>query len=151
MTTTNHPGTPNGASETPAVGAATSTTVTTALAPRPVLKVKVKLGQSGKRRYSRGLKDPQRMHRGWTTAATRLAEAAAVGLGDYRDRSEKSARKKRDGAIRDGMENWARAMGKAMKKASKVPGDLVKPINTKAMQRTARVMVRLLAFPFARR
>lgn len=110
------------------------------VARRPVLKVV--LPKKKKRRYSTGLELMQRRQRGVVQAFARAAEAVAVGAATYRDRSEASAFKKRDGAVRDRLKNWSKAVNKAMKVARKVPRDLVKPIDTPETQRIILAAVR---------
>ncbi len=128
----------------PTKPAALQTATAPAAAPRVL---EIKLRSAGKRRYSRGLGDAQRMQRGWAKAAARASEAVATGFATYRDRSEASARARRDGAIRDGLENWARATSKALKKASRVPEDVIKPMNTRRVRRAMRALIRLAALP----
>lgn len=103
-----------------------------------------------KRKYSRRLRDVQEIDRAMAKASWRLNQAVADGFDTYRKRSDHSARKKRDGAIRDGIENWARAMGKTMKKASSAPSDIARAFSSKRMKRRIRAVVRFFALPFRR-
>ena len=103
-----------------------------------------------KRKYSRGLKDVGRLERGAAKAARRMSRALDRGLLEYRRRSNRSARKRRDGAIRDGLENWSRALGKALRASSRAPYDLVRPITTKRFTRRWRDTLRWMAPPLFR-
>src|SRR6185503_483168 len=78
-----------------------------------VIKLK---GNKKKRKYTRGTKDIQRLERGVTKASRRLSRAVASGFATYEKKRNKSSRKKRDGAIRDAIENWTRAYGRATRK-----------------------------------
>ena len=102
------------------------------------------------RRYTRGLKQPQKLERGIAKATSRVARALSRGAGDYWDRSQKSSGKKRDGAIRDALENWSRALGKTGRVASRAPNDVIKRVNTKPVSRAIRQAVRLVVPPFFR-
>jgi type IV secretory pathway TrbL component len=81
------------------------------------------------RKYSRGTRSAQELGRGMNRAAADLASAVATALETYRDRSNNSSYKKRDGMLRDAVENWAKAASEGMKKASDAPYDLVKSVS----------------------
>lgn len=89
----------------------------------------VKHKRSKKRRYSKSLKRLGNAERWVGKAAYRMADALASGLQEYRTKSDKSARKKKDGALRDLFRNAIKGMSKTMSKASKVPSDLVNLMN----------------------
>src|SRR6476661_3333750 len=72
--------------------------------PPVVYEKRTKKGKR-KKKYSRGLKEPQREERRVSRAAERIAQAVVDGLSEYRDRRDKSARRKRDGAIKDAVRN----------------------------------------------
>ena len=88
-----------------------------------------------KKKYSRGLREPQKAEQRISRAAERLAEAVADGLSEYRDRSSSSARKKRDGAIRDAVRNVGRGLSKAIETSAKAPTDLTRKISTRRLTR----------------
>ena len=97
-----------------------------------------------KKKYSKGLKEAQRMERRAADAAERLARAVADGLTVYRKERDKSARKKKDGALVDLIPNAAEGMGEAMRVASKAPVDLAKAVNTKRVRRQMRAVARMM-------
>jgi len=97
-------------------------------------RTKKKKGKK-KRKYSRGLKEPQRVERGVSRAAERIAEAVVDGLSEYRDRRDKSAGKKRDGAIKDAVRNVGRGLEEAIGTAAKVPTDLSKRVSYRRLTR----------------
>lgn len=98
-----------------------------------------------KRRYTRGLSGIQHLERGVARSLDVMAEGFARVFSDYKKRSDKSARKKRDGALRDGLENWTKAMGKGMSISSKAPYKFVRTVSrgrgTKQLRRTLRALV----------
>ena len=65
---------------------------------RPIV---IRLKRKKKRRYSRGLADFGRTTRGLTRASARAARAYYEGYDAFARASDKSARKKKDGALRD--------------------------------------------------
>jgi len=69
--------------------------------PGTLKPVVFKTKKKKKYKYSRGLKDLQRSSRGVAKVSSRLARSVVKGMDAYRKASDKSARKKRDGAIRD--------------------------------------------------
>jgi hypothetical protein len=82
-----------------------------------------------KKKYSRGLpKLGQKAEVSVTKGIRRLARAVEEGLGEWRERSSASARKQRDGALRDAVKNYGKAVTKLHKVAAKVPEDLSKAI-----------------------
>jgi hypothetical protein len=103
-----------------------------------------------KRKTSRGLREAQKVERRATKAAHRLAEAVTAGLSTYRKDRDRSAEKKRDGALRDMPRNVAKAAGKTVRKASRVPSDLVRAVDGKTTRRLMRIGTRFVLFPFSR-
>jgi len=100
-----------------------------------------------KRRYSRGLRTVQDVERGVTTSLTTLSAGVARLFSEYSDRSEKSSRKKRDGALRDAIENWTKAMSKGMRVGGKAPYDFVKAVNSEGGSKPLRDTIKLLTPP----
>jgi len=74
-----------------------------------------------------------------------MAKGFAKVFSDYRERSDKSARKKKDGALRDGIENWTRAMGKGMSISGKAPYKFARTVTrgrgSKQLRRTVRALI----------
>jgi hypothetical protein len=104
----------------------------------------------GKKKYSRGLKDVQRFEDGLTTAAKRLSRAVEKGLRTYRKRRNKSARKRKDGAIRDGLDNLSIGLGRTLRVASDAPYDFTRKVNSKRFSRDLRNTLRFFTLPFFR-
>ncbi|MEW6736395.1 MAG: hypothetical protein AB1489_34200 [Acidobacteriota bacterium] len=97
-----------------------------------------------KKRYSKGLKDLQKFEDGLSKSARRISRALASGLTTYRKRRNKSASKRRDGAIRDGLVNWSKGLGKTLRKASDAPYDIAKSVNSKKITRELRRAFRFI-------
>lgn len=98
-----------------------------------------------KRKYSRGTKDLQRLERGVTRASSRVSEAVAKGFRTYNKESKKSGRRKRDGAMRDALENVTLALADSAGKAAKAPYEIARKINGKLVWRRSRAAGRVVA------
>jgi Family of unknown function (DUF6312) len=96
-----------------------------------------------KRKYSKGSQSIQELGRGMNKAAADVAGAVATALETYRDRANDSSYKKKDGMMRDAVENFAKAASEGMKKASDAPYDLVKTVTRgkggKQLRKTAKM------------
>ena len=95
-----------------------------------------------KRKYSKGLKEIQQFGRSMNKASGRVARAVAKGMATYRKRSDKSARKKRDGALRDLSVNLAEGLGKTVRILSGVPTDLANAMNGRRARKRVRRQLR---------
>jgi transketolase len=109
-----------------------------------VLEYKKKKNRKNKR-YSAGLGDAQRLEEGMSKATRRLAQAVARGTDTYHKERQKSARRKRDGAIRDFVPNMAEGISTSLREASSVPADLARSTNTKGTRRLLRRQLRLVS------
>lgn len=111
---------------------------------RPIV---VNIKKKKKKKYSRGLEDLQRTGRGLTRVSSRIARSVFKGMQTFRKASDKSAGKKRDGALRDLVLNMGKASSKSLRVVSGVPRDLTKALNRrgsrKVLRRQLRVMSRL--------
>ena len=107
----------------------------------------VRVGKKKKRRYSFGLGTVQHLERGVARSLETVSKGVARTFSEYSERSDKSARKKRDGALRDGIENWTKALSKGMRIAGDAPYDFVKQINRGPGSKQVRDTVRLLTPP----
>ena len=101
--------------------------------PRPIVYERTK--KRGRKRYSSGLKDPQKLEEGGSRAAQRLAQAVADGFGEYRRRRDRSAERKKDGAIKDFVRNVGRGAEEALRTGAKVPSDLTRYATNKRLTR----------------
>lgn len=118
--------------------------------PNLVYKIDYKRKKRKKRKYSSGLKDVQRLELGLTRASNRLSRAVSDGLRTYRRKRDKSSRKKKDGAIRDAVENWSKGLSRTIRVGSDAPYDVGKKVNTSRFGRQLRDAVRLIVPPLFR-
>lgn len=92
------------------------------------------------KRYSKGWKDSQIIERDVSRSAERLADAASDGLNRYRRSRNRSAKKKKDGAIKDFVRNVGRGAEDALRTGSKAPSDLTRRATSKRLKRTLRLV-----------
>ncbi len=98
-----------------------------------------------KKKYTKGLKDLQVSTRRVSAVSNDVARSVAKGIKAYQKASDKSAEKKRDGALRDMGLNVAKGLGKSLRAASDVPSDLAKAMDTRGMRRSRRRQAKALA------
>jgi hypothetical protein len=110
---------------------------------RPIV-IKIKKGKK-KRRYSRGLGDLQKSARGFSKISTRAARSMFQGVDTLFKASDKSALKKRDGALRDLGKNLGKAASKALRVSSRIPADVGKVLSTGTSRRVVRRQIRLIS------
>ena len=112
---------------------------------RPIVLTLKKKKKRGKRRYSKGLEEAQRMERHLTRSTQRMARAAEKGITTYRKLSIRSAEKKKDGAILDFFPNSGIAMSRSMREASTIPYDIARAIDTPQNRKRLRRQLRSLS------
>ena len=78
-----------------------------------------------KKKYSRGLRTIQELEVVFTKANRRSAKAVTKGLDKWISNRNKSARKKKNGAIRHSLKNSSKGLRKYLSTSSKVPADLL--------------------------
>ena len=98
-----------------------------------------------KRKYSRGLRDIQVWGRRMAKVNEDVTRAVSNGARTYRKASNKSAQKKRDGAILDFGLNVAKGIGKSLRSSSSVPVDVVRAMSSRGARRRLRRQVRGMA------
>jgi len=106
-----------------------------------VLKTK----KQKKKKYSSGLKDVQIVGRRMSKISSTLLSSVSEGIDAYRKASDKSARKKRDGALRDLNLNVAKGVSKALRESSDLPFDLAKSMSTRGSKRRVRRQIRAIS------
>jgi hypothetical protein len=80
-----------------------------------------------KKKYSsRGLKFGQKAEVPLTRGAQRFARAVEEGLGMWRKKRKSSARKKRNGALRDALKNYGKAATRFQKVAARIPEEITR-------------------------
>ncbi len=100
-----------------------------------------------RRTVSRELRDVETMERYLGRAAQRTARAVADGIDTYRRRRRRSARRKRDGALRDLPRNAAEGMAVTLRVASRVPIDLARAADTPTVRRALYFGTRMVLLP----
>ena len=103
-----------------------------------------------KRTYSRGLRAGQELERGIAQATATFSDAIADTFKTYKKRSRSSSFNKRDGAVRDALKNWTKAVGQGLKTASDAPYDFVSTVNRGRASRRIRDAVRMISPPMFR-
>lgn len=81
-----------------------------------------------KRKYTYGTQGFQSLERGMTTSLETVAEGMTKILHEYNGQRNKSSRKKRDGAIKDALENWAKAVSEGAGTVASAPLHFVKTV-----------------------
>ena len=95
-----------------------------------------------KRKYSRGLKEVQVAGRRMTRTSSRMISAVAKGMDAFRKASDKSARHKRNGVIKDFGVNSAKGLGRSLRASSRVPLELAKAMDNRVSRRFVRLQLR---------
>jgi DNA topoisomerase VI subunit B len=110
---------------------------------RPVVLEYRSKGRSRKKpRYSKGLEDVQELEAGVSKAVRRTARAAEKGTSTYDRARRRSARRKRDGTIKDFGPNMGEALSEALREASKIPAEVADTLDTRPNQRRLRRGIR---------
>jgi hypothetical protein len=94
-----------------------------------------------KKKYSsKSARDFQEMGRGLSKGAFRMAYAVAIGLDTFYRNQNKSARKRKDGMMKDVMLNTARGLRDAGAEAARAPYDVYKRVDVWRQARRAMKM-----------
>ncbi len=112
---------------------------------RAPIVLELKKKKDRKRRYSKELEEIQQVERGFARATHRVARASEKGISSYRKLSVKSAKKKKDGAIRDFIPNSGIAMSRTLREASSLPKDIAQLANTKQNRKRLKNQLRSLS------
>ncbi len=115
-----------------------------------IRRVKSDKRKKKKRRTSSGLGDAERFGHHATRASSRLARAISKGFRRYERERDRSARNRRDGALRDFVENASLGLGATLRAAADVPYELARGTNSRGVRRQTRCFAGLLAVPFLR-
>jgi hypothetical protein len=102
--------------------------------------------KSKKRRYTQGTKQFQKLVLGASRAAYRTANSFSEGFDTFARRSKRSARRRRDGLVRDSLRNAARGFSDAAREAGKAPWPIAQQIGTKNVRRGFRVIFNPFTF-----
>ena len=77
----------------------------------------------------------------------RVSKAVDRGVKTYRDKRDRSERRRRDGALVDSYENAAVGVSEAISNSSPVLTDIAKAVNTRRRRKEIRRLVRALPVP----
>jgi hypothetical protein len=91
-----------------------------------------------RKKYSRGLKTVQRTEDGLTLAGRRFGDAVESGFRSYRKRRNKSARRKKDGPIRDIVRNSSGGLSQFLNVGSDIPYDVARKLNNRRFGKQLR-------------
>lgn len=100
--------------------------------------IRKKKKKKNKKKYTRGLKSLQQLEQGYSRASRRLADGLSDGYDVYYKKRNKSARKRKDGALRDFPDNFSYAVSEGLRTASRAPYDFTRELNTKLLTRQIR-------------
>ena len=101
-----------------------------------------------RKKYSRGLRVVQRTEDGLTLAGRRFGDAVESGFRSYRKRRNKSARRRKDGPIRDIVRNTAGGLSRFFSVGSDIPYDVGKKVNNRRFGKQFRDTVWAFTAPF---
>ena len=104
--------------------------------------------KKNRKKYSRGLKTIQRTEDGLTLAGRRLGDAIESGFKSYRKRRNKSARRRRDGPLRDIVRNTAGGVSQFFSVGSDIPYDIARKLNNRRFGKQVRNTVQFFTAPF---
>jgi hypothetical protein len=108
---------------------------------------KKKRKKGRKKKYSKGTRDVQELGHAFSKGAYRMGNAVAVALDAFYRQQSKSARKKRDGMMRDAMKNWGRGFRDGAREAAKAPYDVYKRVDVWRQARMGLGLARTIFNP----
>jgi hypothetical protein len=91
-----------------------------------------------KRKYSKNRRTVQEFERNASRAVHRFTRSLEAGVREWREATDRSARRRRDGAIRDALENYAKATGKQLRVMSRTPEDVVRAVRSLKLGKVVR-------------
>jgi len=106
----------------------------------PVYYRRTKKKGKKRRRYSKGTKPWQKLLLGGSRAAYRTANSFSRGFDTFAKRSNRSARRRRDGLVRDSLRNAARGFSDASREVGKAPWAVARQVGTKQVRRGFKIV-----------
>ena len=107
----------------------------------PIVLTLDKKGKKNKKRYTSGTKATQRFLYGLARAGYRTGDSVSKGFRTFVRRSDRSAKRRKDGMIRDSLRNASRGYGRALSTLGRAPNEIASRISTRAIWRTFRVLM----------
>lgn len=97
-------------------------------------------GDKSQKKYSRGTRGVQRLLYGVSKAAYRSTNSLTEGLDTFVKQSNKSAKKRRDGLIRESLRNASKGIADGVAEFGKAPEEITKRIGTRRVWKLFRVL-----------
>lgn len=97
-----------------------------------------------KRKYSKNLRGIQEFERHASRAVHRLARSVEAGVETWRKATDGSARRRRDGAARDALDNFAKATAKQLRVVSSAPQNLARAARSLRIRKTVRRLLPIM-------
>jgi len=97
--------------------------------------------KSGRRRYTSGTKSTQKFLYGVSKAGFRVTDSFSRGFNTFVNRSDRSAKKRKDGYVRDSLENASRGVGRGLSTLGRAPYEIARRIPTRAVWNSFRVLM----------
>jgi hypothetical protein len=94
-----------------------------------------------KKKYTSGTKGFQRLALGLSDALYRSSNSVSRAARTFSKRSNKSARKRRDGLVRDSLRNASRGFANGLTELGEAPYEVARRIPTGQVRRTFQVLV----------
>jgi hypothetical protein len=110
-----------------------------ALFTAPIVLERTKKGKKKGKRYTSGTKGLQQLALGVSKAAYRSANSFADGFRVFSKQSNKSARRRRDGLIRDSLRNASSGFAEGLTELGRAPGEIARRISSRNVWRTFRI------------
>ena len=115
---------------------------------RPInLKYRGRRNGRKKKRYTKGTGDWQRMEADLSKINKKVARAMAEGAATYDRERSSSARKKKDGAVKDFRRNLAEAISVTLDETTDVPKDIARMMDTKSSRKLLKRQLKLMSNP----
>jgi len=93
-------------------------------------------------RYSKDLKDVQKLEGNILRITKRSTHALSKGIDTYERERDNSAKEKKDGAVEDFVDNSAKAANTYMKEVSEIPMDIAETFGEKSYRKQTRKNLR---------
>jgi hypothetical protein len=116
---------------------------TTVVLGEPVV-IDLKGRKRKKKHASRTTRRLSEIERQFSKAARRISKGCRNGWDEYLDQRDRSARRRRDGALVDYYENMAKGASRAISEASPALTDIARAFNSKRMRKQIRRALRPL-------
>lgn len=110
---------------------------------QPPIVIDLRKRKVRKRRYSQELRDIQVLERDMTRITHRMVRALDKGLAEYRQARDRSARKNRDGALRDALPNLGKGMATTLREASPLVEETARALDNRTTRRILREQISL--------